>query len=340
MPYPHPMDVVVSHISALEYWRLAGSCGTPTAHRASRAALPSGPLRGSLPPELGHLSKPIHCLCSSKHKNLAGDVVFHHYQRAALPAGAVRSVTPRIGVVSPELALAQSAGLLSFAELVGLMCEFCGTFSISDDALHGMFSRDPLSNVKRMRAFEQAASNLFGLGPFGVAVPYALDGSRSPAETAAALLLSLPRARGGYGLRGTELNRPIVLASEARKNVGISRLRPDISWPGSPVCIEYDSSEFHREESRIANDARRKNAFIQSNLYVITMTKLQLGNRLEMDKVAKQAAAKMGKRWYRPDYQKQIKLRNELLGATSALRRSSEILARANQWPSRSEKPC
>ena len=97
------------------------------------------------------------------------------------------------------------------------------------------------------------------------------------------------------------------------------------------MCIEYDSDEFHREQGRIANDARRKNALIQSNLYVITLTKLQLANRLEMDKVAKQAAAKMGKRWRYPDFQKQVKLRNELLGAKSALRRSNELLARANQ---------
>lgn len=325
------MEIVISHISALEYWRLVGSPGMPAAHRASRAELPAGPFRGPVPTELSNLSTPIHCLCGRKHKNLPGDVVFQHHQKAALPAGVVRILTPRIGVVSPELALAQSAQLLSFAELVGLMCEFCGTFSIADDAAHGMFSREPISCVRRLQAFERTASGITGIRPFGTAAPYALDGSRSPAETAAALLLSLPRVRGGYSLRGVELNRPILLASQAQKNAGISRLKPDISWPGTQVCIEYDSDEFHREQGRIANDARRKNALIQSNLYVITLTKLQMANRLEMDKVAKQAAAKMGKRWRCPDFQKQVKLRNELLGATSALRRSSELLARASQ---------
>ena len=325
------MEIVISHISALEYWRLAGSHGTPTSHRASRAELPSGPVRGPVPTELGHLSSPLHCLCGSKHKNLPGDVVLHHHQKAALPAGALRAISPRIGIVSPELALAQSANLLSFSELVGLMCEFCGAFSACDEASHGMFSREALSSVRRLRAFGQAAEGIAGIGPFKVAAPYALGGSRSPAETAAALMLSLPRARGGYGLRGVELNRPVRLASRAQKNAGVSRLKPDISWPGTQVCIEYDSDGFHREQGRIANDARRKNALIQSNLYVITLTKLQMAKRFEMDKVAKQAAAKMGKRWRCPDFQKQVKLRNELLGAKSALRRSNELLSRANQ---------
>lgn len=327
------MDFVISHISALEYWRLVEQPGMPAPLGTTRAALPTAPVRTAIASSnvLPLLSTPYHCLCSTKQKNVPTSSIASHHQKAALPPGAIRKISPRIGVASPELALMQMATKLSFAELVGLMCEFCGRFSIQDNTRHGMFPRSPLTSTKRIQAFASPTRYAAGIEPFRVASAYALDGSRSPAETAAALLLTLPRARGGYGLRGAQLNRTIQLATKAKRTAGVAQLEPDILWPGKRICIEYDSSEFHCEEKRIANDARRKNALLLSNLHVITLTKIQMANRYEMDKIAKQASTKMGKRWHRPDLQKQVTLRNELLEAASIILTSSELSMRAGQ---------
>ena len=322
------MDLVISHISALEYWRLASQPLAP-----SRAALPRFPASPAAANsfELRTLSRPLHCLCSAKQKSRASSDIVHHHQKALLPSGAICKISPRIGITSPELTLMHAAKSLSFAELVGMMCEFCGHFSIQDSAPHGMFPRNPLTNTKRIHSFADNTRYATGIELFRTAAPYVLDGSRSPAETAATLLLTLPQARGGYGLRGARLNQTIQLTAKAKRTAGIAQLEPDILWPEKRICIEYDSNEFHREEARISNDARRKNALMLSNLHVITITKRQLENRQEMDKIAKQAAAMMGKRWRCPNLQKQVKLRNELLAATSVIRRSNELLARAGQ---------
>lgn len=327
------MDIVISHISALEYWRLVGQGGVRVPQKPSRAALPRTSSRVTVAngSESRILSRPVHCLCATKQKNPIESAVVLHHQRATLPSGAVRVISPCVGIVSPEVALMQVAMSVSFAELVGLMCEFCGSFSIADDAPHGMFPRAPLTSVRRIRWFADNVRGAAGAELFRTAASHVLDRSRSPAETAAALLLSLPRARGGYGLRGARLNQVVQLAPRAKRTAGIGRLEPDIIWPEKRVCVEYDSYDFHREEGRIANDARRKNALVHSDLRVITLTKLQLGSRMEMDKVAKQVSAGVGKRWRAPDYQKQIALRNDLLSAASVIRLSRELSRRMGQ---------
>lgn len=332
LSYYRQMDYVISHISALEYWRIAGQDGKPVALQYSQAKLPQTlPLSTQLGSSVSTLSTPLHCLCSKKQKSRPKEGVIAHWANASLPPRSICRVSQQCGVASPELALLQVANSLSFAELVGMTCEFCGLFSIQDSAPHGMFSRSALTNTNRVQTFAQAASGFYGSQALRCAARYALDGSRSPAETAAALLFTLPRMRGGYGLGGAVLNQPTSLSAAGQKVAGVKRLRPDIMWPEISTCIEYDSYDFHHSEQRIANDARRKNALLLSNMHVITLTKTQLGNRQEMDKIAKHIAKKAGKRWTLPDLQKQVNLRCELLGAASTLRRSQELLRRTGR---------
>lgn len=326
------MDYIISHISSFEYWRLAGRDGGRIAIPPSRAKIPKTPpapsTREAAP---RHLSTPLHCLCASKQKNRPETGVVAHWARNPLPPRAIRCISRRCGVVCPEIALLQMANKLTFAELVGIICEFCGRFSIHDEDLHGMFSREALTNVAKVKSTAEAAIGLQGAPALRVAARYALDESRSPAETAAVLLLTLPRKRGGYGLGGARLNQPIDLSAPAQSIAGVKKLRPDIMWPGTRICIEYDSDEFHNDERRRSNDARRKNAMLLSGMHVITLTKTQLGDRREMDKVAKHIARKTGKRWDPPDLQEHVNLRHELLGASSVLKSSRELLRRAGQ---------
>lgn len=332
MPYHKWMDYVISHISALECWRQIGRHDGCAALPDTRAKLPKTlPLSSQLENKPTLLTVPLHCYCAQKQKSQRAKGVTAHYAKTALPPNAIRRLSERVGIVSPELALLQIANEITLAELAGLITEFCGRYSIQDNAPHGMFSREPLTTVKKVSSFSNAVRGLTGATALRTASHYALDNSRSPAETAAALLLTLPRMRGGYGLRGACLNPEVNLSAMARAVVGTPSLKPDIMWPKARLCIEYDSHEFHFDTSRVVNDARRKNALLLSNLHVITLTKTQLFDRREMDKIAKHVAAKTGKRWAAPNLQQHTTLRNELLGAASVLRRSQEILRRTGQ---------
>ncbi|MFR5828653.1 MAG: DUF559 domain-containing protein, partial [Adlercreutzia equolifaciens] len=192
-------------------------------------------------------------------------------------------------------------------------------------------------------AFCQRAKGLTGVAKAAKATKYAHDRSRSPMETAAILLFTLPQQRGGYSLSGARLNRKITLSPKARKMAGINRLEPDIAWPKAKIIVEYDSKAFHNQEARISNDARRKNAFTASGFQVITLTSSQLNSKTEMDKIAAHiaAAAKKRVRIAKPAtfYAKQKLLRMELLHCDGVHRKQHALPERAGQQVERTKKP-
>ena len=328
------MEYLISHITAFEYWRLVGVPGVPVPQRTNAQQVPlsfdADALRDFA--EKGLLTMPLHGLTSRKVKQVHGSPAICHFCRSSLPRGAIFSLSDDVGIVSPELALIEVANSLSVAELVGLMCEFCGLFSPSNSVFHGLVKRPALTDVARLRSFLDRATGLVGITRARRAARLALDRSRSPMETAACLQLTLPRLLGGSSLGGALLNDRVRLDTSSRRIAGIDRLEPDIYWPQSKVCIEYDSVEFHFDERRIVNDARRKNALLSAGCKVVTLTKKQLNSWSGMDKVAKQTARLLGRRIYPPDLEQHRKLRAELLGNDSVLRRQYALSARMGQF--------
>lgn len=337
------MTSLLSHISAFEYWRLVGTPGfaTPEPSRATIA-----------PPNfsdddfdwligIGALSRPLHGLTSIKHKR-NGESAVRHVAYQELPFGSICSISPEQRITSPELTIVQIAPLLSFTELVCIIYEFCGLFTINESLENPLVKRAPLTSVAKIAAFCQRAKGLAGVAKAAQAAKYAHDRSRSPMETATILLFTLPQQRGGYSLTGAQLNRKITLTTKARKTAGVDQLEPDIAWLKTKIIVEYDSKAFHGQESRISNDARRKNAFTNSGFQVITLTSTQLNSKNEMDKIAAHisAAAKKRVRIAKPAtfYAKQKLLRMELLNSEGVHRKQHALSERAGQQVERTEK--
>lgn len=325
--YALQMKCLVSHITAFEYWRLVGLPGIvrplPTNSQAIPLSMESDEIERLA--SMGLLSLPLHGATSQKMKNDSLSR-FCHYRPEPYPRGSIYRIDAETGIVSPELALLQVSSNLSFGELAGIMCEFSGYYSPSCRELHGMVDREPLTNAFRVATYAERAKGLHGACRMRQTAKCALDRARSPMEVAAALLLSLPYARGGYALSGMELNNRIKLSVSARKNS-----RVDILWPSARVCIEYDSAEFHGDEYRIANDARRKNALALSGYDVVTLTKEQMASAFEMDKIAHCAARHLGARLRAERIRGQKGLRHELLARGSALKDERALSDRAGQ---------
>ncbi len=292
------MASLLSHISAFEYWRLVGTPGFPMPDQSRSIMAPPNFSLADFDwlAGMGLLSYPLHGLTSKKHKNETGRQSFEHFAPRNLPFGSLRSISKSQLIVSPELTLIQIAPLFTTAELSGIICEFCGLFTINDAIGNHLAKRAPLTTIAKISTFADRARGLQGVIALKKALPYALDNSRSPMETAAALLLSMPYRQGGFGLSGAVLNTRTKLPASQALIAGVDSLEPDILWLPAKTCIEYDSTEFHSGEGRIANDARRKNALIASGFNVVTLTASQLYSLSEMSKVAKQAASLMKRR--------------------------------------------
>ena len=330
------MTSLLSHISAFKYWRHVGTPGfiVPEPSRTTIAPPNFAVSDFDWLVNTSVLSRPLHGLTSVKHKR-TNEPAVRHVAYQELPFGSVCSISPEQRITSPELTIIQIAPLLSFTELVCIICEFCGLFTINESLENPLIKRAPLTSVAKIAAFCQRAKGLTGVAKAAKATKYAHDRSRSPMETATILLFTLPQQRGGYSLSGARLNRKITLSPKARKMAGIDRLEPDIAWPKAKIIVEYDSKAFHNQEARISNDARRKNAFTTSGFQVITLTSSQLNSKTEMDKIAAHiaAAAKKRVRIAKPAtfYAKQKLLRMELLHCDGVHRKQHTLSERAGQ---------
>lgn len=327
------VDFLMGYITGFDYWRGVGQRGVvpPAATKAYKA-----PQRAFYDQDwlyAGHesLTVPYHGIVSCKHKNRVGSSQYFHYRPAVLPERSVYLINQRISVASPELVLLQIAPLVTVEELAALMTEFCGGYTVIDDSLHGMVKRPPLTTKRKLQAYAQRIGSAKHVQKFATAANLAYEGSRSPMETAAALLLGMPRHRGGYGFGDLCLNAPIKLDKNAQSQFCVKELHPDVMWPERRVCIEYDSGEFHSELQRVVNDANRKNAFTHLGYTVATLTKHQLYNCQMMDVFATQLQKALKKRVRPVNGARQQTLRNALLGKCSVIRSQYEVSKRAGQ---------
>ena len=314
------MKCLISHATAFEYWRLVGMPGIRVP-RKSAARVP--PASASIKPieklaEVGLLSYPLHATTSRKAKRSKRAV--YHYRPTPLSLGSVYLLSKDVAITSPELTLAQIASAFTIPEIAGLASEFCGFYSPLDSTPSGLVKRDRLTSIDRLSSSLERMGKVNGSQATTRALRYAFDRSRSPMETAVGLLLTLPRNYGGYAAHGAVINQRVRLDAVSRKATGRETLEPDILWPESKVCIEYDSVEFHTDEWRISNDARRKNALLSAGYKTVTLTAKQARSSSAMGLVARHVLKQQGKRQRMPDLERALALRVELLGSASVLK--------------------
>ena len=334
---------LLSHISAFEYWRIVGLPGV-CVPELSFAQMPPLVYDGDdfdWLTGMGLLSRPVHVTVSGKVNNSrgradgVGQAIIAHHRPNALPRGLIYKISGTQYVVAPELALAQIAKYVSPEELTCLASEFCGLYSPYDAVSSGMIRRDGLTTPRKLRSFCNRAKGIHGVGALKSTSKYCLARSRSPMETVAGELFSLPRSRGGYGLGGCVLNSKVRLDLAERKRARVEMLEPDILWPNERVVVEYDSDEFHMTPGRIANDARRKNALISSGYSVVTLTRAHMFDAAQMDTIAFQISRLRGVRLRginsREFAQLQYCLRKELMDGRGVVREHWAVSRRAGQ---------
>lgn len=308
---------VLSHASALEYWRSV-RVGTRSFSQVTHAKrLISAPPRakGLAEPGPWWLERPLHVLVADASARRASKDVMSHVWSPALPKGSVLDTGNGFCVASPELTFLMAAPGMDVVGLTSLAYELCGTY---DTLVGDLRPCAPLTTVAKLRQYASKAEGARGRRKALRALEYAADLSASPRETVLAMLLCLPYSLGGYRLALPSLNHRVDVGAHARKTASRQFYRCDLYWPAARLAVEYDSDLEHLGSRNAAGDSARRRALSALGVDVVTVTTRQVASRVEMEKVAVHVAKRLGKRLrhQEPEFSiANIKLRTRLLGS-------------------------
>lgn len=178
--------------------------------------------------------------------------------------------------------------------LLGL--ELCGCYSLSTSK-RGFFDRKPLTSVSRLVRTAFELSSCYGISRMREALPWILDGSRSPKESQLYLILCLPAELGGFGLPKPELNHTIDVG---RISDGFFAHREictvDFYWAFARLVVEYDSKAFHADlgTDKVQRDDARADALRELGYDVVTITHDDLFDEQRLHAKAEGIAQRLG----------------------------------------------
>ena len=322
------MDIIISHKSALEYWRLHGNTKIcDTAARLHRKTPPVSisniaDIRKKAP---DGLSYPIDILVGSQNAKWKSEVFRPRVYTGPTPDGCFVSIGEGMAVSAPQYLYFQIAGEMPLAKLVQLGLELCGTYTLplNDEYSPGeettdkvLYNQPQFTNVKALKAFAARMKGVNGYKKISRALRFIADGSASPMETILFILLTLPYKLGGFGLPAPVLNRRIDIENPAKRGTRKTQYKCDLFWPKAHVAVEYDSDFYHTGADRIARDSKKRLDLEAHGVTVIPMTSRQIRNPDELEKLARLIARRLRKRlqYKNPQFKKaQRELRSLLL---------------------------
>lgn len=323
------MAVFIGYESAYEFWRRAddarGSvlqCARARSSRRPRAVdMARKTTRAEIDDVLcrGGFDAPLHIMASSPEARCRCENARSHVCPAAYPKESFVVVEEGVAVASPALSFLQMAESLSIEALAVAGMELCGRYAVDREGV--IVSRHPLTSVSYLKRFVDRAQGMRGVKKARRALRFVMDDSASPMETSLALLLSMPRLLGGYGLPQPVMNARID-AVESAESMAVLRGEPrffrgDLCWPRAKLCVEYDSDAYHTGSERIAHDSWRRTELHLAGFTVVTITKKQLYDVFLLDRVVRLLAKQLGVRVRGEDVlfaDRQRRLREALLG--------------------------
>lgn len=264
----------------------------PGAHNADRTARS---LERAYPGLV--LPRPLHILIAGDEYSRSAEPCVVHHCSKTFSAGSLLQLGGRTALCRPELAFIQMASVLrNDIALLELGFELCGTYRTESTASATAYNVPPLTTARSIRAFTERNSSLAGTRAIARVLPYLVDGSASPRETKLALMLSLPHARGGYGLDVPSMNRVVYADAGARAVSGRASFRCDLCWATAKLDVEYQSREIHANEASRIADSRRAHALSSMGWTVVGITNDELDSAQACDLIADTIRMRLGRR--------------------------------------------
>lgn len=301
------MKIILSHISALRFWRSyrgpALARMTAAEQRAFLRAMSKEGSPGRHELELLRkmalpgLSEPFHLMVlSNRMRHACGGLAFH-LSPDAFPENSLILLTSDVAVCSPEFAFVQYADQVKCPIQTAMLgFELCGTYRFDVAARKfNLKAGAPVSSVERIVEFLDSLGIVHGKKVAESAASMLVGGSASPMETSSTLLLCLPHKQGGYAVPFPCLNYEIVRQNGPDGN-GRNSYRCDLCWPKEKICIEYDSDEYHGSLEQMTADAMKRAALNAMGYTVVEVTRAQIMNEEAFDEIAHALYAALGLR--------------------------------------------
>ena len=289
------MTYFAGYQSALDYWF------SQHARRGARSTrcdtLPSEPL-SSCPPDpedfsrRGISTEPLHLIVGKADHRCKRRGIMCHVMTGPIPKDSFERISSDCWVSSPELCFCQMASTLPLIDLVKRGFELCARFSINPFT-RDIERSDPLTTTRSLADYCARYGSRKGADRARMALQYVLDGAESPMEIAVAMLLTLPKRHGGYGIGGAVLNDIVKLPRRTRTGATIT-YRGDLVWRRARLVVEYDSKLFHESPESIERDSLRRNNLLDGGWKVITLTREHVRNHVSLDETAAQIARAAG----------------------------------------------
>ena len=313
------MEIIISHMSALEYWRLYGqkkiSKDAKKRRKRLQDAIPSLSFVCDVVPE--GLSHPISLLVGASGARRRSKMVRPRVYTRQVPEWGFIETGNGVTVCTPAFCFFQMAADLPLLKLIELGYELCGSYSLPvgksvnlnpvskvdgsfseaelKAAAQRQYNKASLTNIKELRNFAPRMKGAKGYKNAKRALQYIINGSASPMETILVMMLTLPHKLGGYGLPNPEMNKRIEIGKAAKHRPDRAFYKCDLIWEKAAVAVEYDSDMFHTGADRIAGDSMKRFDMSVLGIEPISLTIRQIQNAVEFDVFAKLIAARLGK---------------------------------------------
>lgn len=275
-----------------------------------------GPGQWSLEPAAALLNlpgRPVDVLQTERGKNVRTPRQHSHLITGELPFGSIQEIGSYAAVTSPALTLLMLARRLELTDLIMLMHEASGTFSMYEPTdeeraylqdlvdrhalerlggwepvldrngrLTNLWKRPPLVPLGELRTFAEQTTGVTGHKRYVEALRYVHEGAASPFEVQTGLRIGLPRRLGGEGLGPLEFNHPVRLTGDARSISGQRKAYIDVLVSNAAgtreVGIECQSALVHDVTARGIADGNRITALQSMGFVMVQLSYENLVN--------------------------------------------------------------
>ena len=282
--------------------------------------------------------EPLHVLVADPKARRNKELLTCHVVSGALPTAALMRMAPGVYACSPAFAALLYSRGRSLGEVLTLLMEFLGTYSLPPEATlpiawggiwpderskrdveQAHYRCDPALSMAELRALSRWAKSS-GYHVFREAVRIAAPGSASPCETVMYGMLGAPMRHGGFACAalpkgGVALNFRLDFdANAVRMASNVPYAICDAFIPSAKIDVEYNGAGHEKENARI-HDGQRNNGLKGMGVTVLVINRDQMRDIVALEAIAKAIYKAAGKRfrYYVDGYRKsQEKWLNEL----------------------------
>lgn len=327
------MFTVLSHTSALQFYRTPPIVHNlyelyPCLDYAQGKRLAAKRNKAGEHP-FGSIEFPLHLLLSNKTSSCASGSYLYHIWSHELVPGMINETDYGISVASPLFTLMGLASKLHETQITMLLYELMGSFTVykptpelrdylngliesgkfdivdgwkpalgTDGKLTNLWQRPPIVQPEELNRWFSHTKDEWGVKKLRNAARDVFGVALSPFEVKAAMLLGMPRRRGGAGFGPVEMNKRIRFSSQAQRISKQSVCYADLYFEANdrhaPLIIECQGNAYHSGIEKSRDDDNRTMALQSMGYNVLRLRPEQIIDETALEDTVRVIARLLG----------------------------------------------